>query len=50
MEDEIRDCCLCGDKVCHERRTLSDPPEAEYFDGEAYCPDCWDFNEDKPRK
>ena len=48
IDNEIKNCCQCGNKVCHERINLSDPPEAEYLDGEAYCPKCWDFNKDQP--
>jgi hypothetical protein len=44
-------CRACGALVCHERRSIDEPPEAEY-DGVtgAYCPACWDYVAERPRR
>lgn len=43
-------CHACGNPVCHERHDPQEPPEAEYDEGLAYCPDCWDWSNDRPRQ
>lgn len=45
-EDRMK-CVFCGDVVVHES-SIGSPPEAEYHDGDPYCPDCWDWDDVKP--
>jgi len=50
VEVDVRPCSKCGKMVCHEAKEEGMPPEAEYHEGEAFCPECWNFGKDLPEK
>jgi len=46
-----RKCVKCGKPVSHTQKTPDQPEEAEYDeDGNAYCQECWDWENDAPPK
>ena len=47
MEENQKTCTQCGAVVMHES-SMGSPPEAEYYDGDPYCPDYWDWKKNKP--
>ena len=42
-------CCGCGTDVVHESTPHDERPEAEYHDGDPYCPNCWNYKLNKPK-
>jgi len=50
IDSPPRPCCRCGATTVHENHIgVGYHREAEYDGaGDAYCPDCWDWTNDKP--